>query len=555
MFNRSLVAKRLWIVASLSALTVGPTLGGGCVGIDEDGAEDNPNELTEDAEDTESTEQSLSTVAYRSSSTAGAKSVTSLTITKPAGVVQGDLLLARLSNRNHVDATITPPAGWTVLRSDQSASQLKSWVLYKVATGSEPSGYAFGISISSYVAGSVMAFSGVDTANPIDTHSGQKNGLTSTFASPPITTTAANGVAVWLGTQIWTGSACPNAIAPPSGFAEPFDTCLVSSSTGMIFDGAHKDLGAPGLQPALNGSSPFPNTNTTQVVALRPAGGATCSAGDTFSPTVTTIGQLDAPAIIEVSGLAASRVNPGVLYTHGEEFANFVAMNESNATVVGNYLAGVVPWDWEDIATGPCPAGHCIFMSDTGRYSGHPPPTPTTFAVYRMKEPDLSAGETSGTIAGDRFPFSYPDGAKDAEALMVHPTTGVIYVVTKNGSTGISKVYKFPTPLPAPNTMSTLVHVADLQLPLGPDANFRSVTAGAIHPCSNRFLLRTYRAVYEYRATGATFESAFLASPIALTDPVEGQGESIEYEADGSGYFTMSERAASPYTLKRVARQ
>jgi hypothetical protein len=46
---------------------------------------------------------------------------------------------------------------------------------------------------------------------------------------------------------------------------------------------------------------------------------------------------------------------------------------------------------------------------------------------------------------------------------------------------------------------------------------------------------------------------------VALTDTSEGesegQGESIEYETDGSGYFTMSERAASPYFLRRVARQ
>ncbi|WP_437815169.1 hypothetical protein [Sorangium sp. So ce1078] len=121
---------------------------------------------------------------------------------------------------------------------------------------------------------------------------------------------------------------------------------------------------------------------------------------------------------------------------------------------------------------------------------------------------------------------------------------------------GLSKVYRFPSPLPAPDTMSTLVHVADLQMPLGPDGDFRSVTAGTIHPCDSRFLLRTYRAVYEYRApAGAGFEAAFAASPVALTDTAEGQGESIDYEADGSGYFTMTEREAAPYPLKRVARQ
>ncbi|MEO5726590.1 MAG: cell wall anchor protein [Byssovorax sp.] len=502
-------------------------------------------------------DQALSTVTYRSSSTASAKSVTSLTITRPAGVVAGDVLLARIAHRNNVTATITPPAGWTVIRSDQSASAIKTWVLWKVATGAEPASYAFDFSIAAYVAGSIVAFSGADPVNPIDAASGQKNGDSASLISPAITTTAANGVAVWFGTQVWTGAACPaSPIVPPSGFTEPFDTCLVSSSTGVLFDAAYMSLGAAGLQTAFNGSSPFPNTNTAQVVALRPAGAPSCTSGDTYAGTYTNVGNLTSTDIVEVSGLAASRVNPGVLYAHSENNANFVAIDKTTAAIVGNYVAGVFPWDWEDVATGPCPAGKCIFMGDIGQASGHPPPVPTIFAVYRMKEPNIAAGETSGTISGQRFPFQYPDGAKNAEALMVHPTTGDIYVVTKNGTTGLSKAYKFPNPLPAPDTLSTLIHVADLQMPLGVDGNFRSVTAGTIHPCANRFLLRTYRAVYEYRApAGGAFETAFAASPVALTDTVEGQGESVEYEADGSGYFTMSEKASSPYTLRRVARQ
>lgn len=496
------------------------------------------------------------TIGYRASTTASAKAVTSLTIAKPAGTATGDLLLARIANRNQVGATLTAPAGWTVLRSDQSASQLKTWVAYKVATASEPTSYAFGVSISSYVAGSISAFSGVDRTNPIDAQSGQKNGTSASLIAPPVTTTSTNGLAVWFGTQIWTGATCPNALTQPSGFTEPFDTCQISSSQGLLFDAAYKALSTAGVQPAWTGSSTFPNTNTAQVVALRAAGGATCSAGDTYAPTFATLGSLTSTAIVEVSGLAASRVNPGVLWAHSENNANFVAISKANAAVLGSYVAGVFPWDWEDVATGPCPAGSCIYMGDIGRASGHPPPAPDTFAVYRMKEPNLAAGQTSGTITGDRFPFKYPDSPQNAETLMVHPTTGDIYVVTKNGTTGISNVYKFPKPLPAPNTLSTLIKVASLTIPAGADNTYREVTAGAIHPCSNRFLLRTYRKVYEYRApAGGTFEQAFAAAPVALTDTTEGQGESLEYEADGSGYFTMTERTAAPYPLKRVARQ
>lgn len=535
----------------------------GCVPVDDD---------TRSSEEPPpgSVEQALSSVSFRAVTSASGANLSSLAIGKPAGVVAGDLLIARIAGRNNVDAVVTPPAGWTLLRSDQSASQLKSWVLWKVAGSSEPGSYAFGISIASNAAGTIMAFSGADPQNPIDASSGQKNGNTATFTAPAVTTTVADGVAVWFGSQIWTGSACPaDGITPPTGFTEPSDTCLVSTSTGLLVDAAYKSLGAAGAQPAWIGSSAFPNTNTAQVVTIRPAGAPSCSAASGYASSYTTVGSFNPDSdagtytLLEVSGIAASRVNPGVLYAHSEDNANFVAIDKATAAVLGTYTAAWFPWDWEDIATGPCPAGKCIFMGDIGRASGDPPPQPTTFNVYRMKEPNLAAGETSGTISGDRFPFVYPDTPSDAEALMVHPTTGDIYVVTKNGATGVSKVYKFPQPLPAPNTTSTLILVASLTLPTQPanetqkdPANYRSVTAGAIHPCANRFLLRTYYAVHEYIApAGGTFESAFSAVPIRRTDTVEGQGEAIEYEADGSGYFTVSERAASPYTLKRVAAQ
>lgn len=507
--------------------------------------------------DLEVTEQAVSSIAFRASTTASAPNATALSIAKPTGVIAGDVLLARVANRNQVAATLILPAGWTLLRSDQSASQLKSFVAFKVAGASEPASYAFGISIQSFLAGSIVAFSGASASNPIDAQSGQKNGTSSTLAAPAVTTTVANGIAVWFGTQIFGGATCPaSPIVPPVGFTEPFDTCLPSTSQGVLFDAAFAALGAAGAQPAWVGSSPFPNTNTAQVVTLRPAAAPACSSGNTYAPTFQKIGELNEPQIVEVSGLAASRVNPGILWAHSENNANFVAMTKTTATAVGRYTAGILPFDWEDIATGPCPAGSCIYMGDIGRVSGHPPPLPSTFAVYRMKEPNLAAGETTGTINGDRFPFQYPDTPQNAETLLVHPTTGDIYVVTKDGTLGISKVYKFPRPLPAPGVLSTLIHVADMQIPLGADGNARSVTAGAIHPCANRFLLRTYRNVYEYRSpAGGSFESAFTQPPNALTDTKEGQGEAIEYEPDGSGYFTMSERTAAPYTLLRVARQ
>ncbi|WP_245591879.1 cell wall anchor protein [Cystobacter fuscus] len=465
----------------------------GCGPLDRDAPL--PSEQDGVAAEVSATPRALSTVAYRSGSTATGKSITSLSITKPTGTVAGDVLLAHLVNRNNVAAVATPPAGWTLLRSDQSASQLKSWVFYKVATASEPASYAFAIDLASYMAGSISAFSGADTANPIDAQSGQKNGTTASFDTPAITTTTANGVAVWFGAQIWTGAACPaSPIVPPAGFTEPFDTCLVSSSTGLLFNAAYKDLGVAGAQPAFNGSSPYAQTNTAQVVALRAANASSsCGVGDTFATTYTTQGTVTATAIVEPSGLAASRLTPGVLYVHNEDTTAIVAISTTDASTLGTFnVSNVTPADWEDVATGPCPTGKCIYMGDIGRSSANFPTPPSTFAVYRIPEPNLGAGQTSGSLTAQAFPFQYPDTPKDAETIMVHPTTGDIYIITKSYA-GASKVYKFPQPLPAPGTLSTLVFVSDLQLPTTTDTNYAAATSGNIHPCANRFLLRTYR--------------------------------------------------------------
>ncbi|RKH47810.1 cell wall anchor protein [Corallococcus sicarius] len=545
-FNRN-VSRMLCSVSLLAFAGCGPQ------GADTS----SPSEQDGVSAEVSATQQALSTIAYRSSSSATGKTITSLSIAKPAGTVAGDVLLARIINRNVVAAVATAPAGWTLLRSDQSASQIKAWVFYKVATASEPASYAFNLDLASYMAGTLSAFSGVDPTNPIDAQAGQKNGTTASFITPALTTSTANGVAVWFGSQIWTGAECPvSPIVPPTGFAEPLDTCLVSSSTGLLFDVAHKELGAAGAQGAFNGSSPFPNTNIAQVVALRAVGAsASCSVGDTFATTYTTQGTVVSPAIVEPSGLAMSRLTPGVLYVHNEDTTAIVAISTTDASTLGTFnVSNVTPADWEDVASGPCPTGKCIYMGDIGRSSANFPTPPSTFAVYRIPEPDIGAGQTSGNLTATAFPFQYPDTPKDAETIMVHPTTGDIYIITKSYA-GASKVYKFPQPLPAPGTMSTLVFVANIQLPTTTDTNYGAATSGNIHPCANRFLLRTYRRVYEFRAApGAAFETAFAATPVALTDTVEGQGEAIEYDSTGTAYYTMSE-SPSPFKLKRVVRQ
>src|SRR6478736_1455236 len=91
---------------------------------------------------TSAAEQFAPGIRYQSTSTASTQDSSSLTVSRPGGVSTGDVLVARIANRDAVAATLTAP-GWIAAGSTHSAAMLKSWVFYRVVTASEPSSYTF----------------------------------------------------------------------------------------------------------------------------------------------------------------------------------------------------------------------------------------------------------------------------------------------------------------------------------------------------------------------------------------------------------------------------
>jgi len=164
-------------------------------------------------------------VSFRAAASAGAPSDTlTLTISKPAGAVLCDVMIASIAVRPDT-ATITPPAGWTLVRRVDNASATANSlaVYYKVAGASEPASYSWSFSTSTGSAGGILAFSGVDTTNPINVENGQTtdNGLS--HATPSVTTTAANAMLVsshtFASAATWT---------PPAGMSEAVDQASIA---------------------------------------------------------------------------------------------------------------------------------------------------------------------------------------------------------------------------------------------------------------------------------------------------------------------------------------
>jgi hypothetical protein len=247
-----------------------------------------------------------------------------------------------------------------------------------------------------------------------------------------------------------------------------------------------------------------------------------------------------APAVLpELSGLAASRRNPGVYWAHNDSGNALVLFGilETGEVVARYPLEGVAAQDVEDIAVGGCgpdaPAGAtCVVLADVGDNSVDR----ASVQLVRIPEP---AAPGEGRLQVTALPFTYPDGPHNAEALVVD-RRGNAYVITKT-LTSLGDVYRIEGL--STGRIGRAVKVAQLRAPSDKD---RLTTAADLHPDGERMLLRTYGHVWELRAPGASrVEDLLSATPVEVPSAAELQGEAVAYSPEGKGYHTGSVGAGS----------
>ena len=250
------------------------------------------------------------------------------------------------------------------------------------------------------------------------------------------------------------------------------------------------------------------------------------------------------PELDEASGLAASRRHAGVLWLHNDSGGEpEVFAVDSTGAVLGRVrVTGAENVDWEDIALGPCPAGECLYIADTGDNGERR----EAVTVYRIPEPDPA---DTATPPAERFRLRFPDGPRDAEALFVTPDTpdARVYVVSK-GRTSPVTVYRAPTPLPA-DTTALLEPVAQLTdaAPFG----LLQVTAAGATPDGRRVVIRTYVNLQLYRLDDDGLVP--IGAPFDLRPLEEPQGEAVDIRADGTVLLASEERGGKAGPISRLA--
>lgn len=222
----------------------------------------------------------------------------------------------------------------------------------------------------------------------------------------------------------------------------------------------------------------------------------------------------------EGSGIAASRRIAGRFWSHNDSGEPELIALDTNGKVTGRLrLEGAAVEDWEALSVGPCPAGSCLYVGDIGDNDAER----RRVTVYRIVEPPAAADRASVEV----FHASYPDGAHDAETLLVDPG-GRLHIVTK-GDTGPVAVYRFPAEL-RPGSEVRLERMGQPRTGGGDDR----ITDGAVSPDGQWTVLRTRQALLFHRTSDLLSGSWRAGDRVSLEAIGEPQGEGVTFAADGS---------------------
>lgn len=280
-----------------------------------------------------------------------------------------------------------------------------------------------------------------------------------------------------------------------------------------------------------------PEPVITAVSGTEAAGAADASPDEIACALPEALGALPRE-LPEASGITATG-RRGQAWTHNdsERPPSLYRLDAQGRIAQRVVVTGARLEDWEDIASARCARGTCLYLADIGD-NLHTRPFGR---IVRVQEP---APRDSSVSADGSFPFRYPDGPADAEALFVLPGERV-FVITK-GRNRAAMLYRYPGRLRADTVVLEPVRALTDGLAQFPDM----VTGAAATHDGHHVAVRRYGYVELFHVRDG---SLVPAARIDLGALGERQGEGVALHADGE-LLLVSERGpgGTAGTLGRV---
>lgn len=232
----------------------------------------------------------------------------------------------------------------------------------------------------------------------------------------------------------------------------------------------------------------------------------------------------------EASGLCDSKSMSGNVWVQEDgDNPNLLHQFSHSGEYKGNIQMPFPNRDWEDISigTGPEAGKNYIYLADIGDNAAA---YNNQYYIYRFVEPQSLSEKVTNF---DRIAFQYPDGSRDAECILLDPTTKDIYIVTKREFN--VRLYQLPYPQSV-TEVQTAKFIQNIPL--------QAITSGGISSNGKEIVLRNYEAIYYwYRKEDESIITALARTRDKLLPYVkESQGEGFCFDKDNKGYFTNSER-------------
>lgn len=206
--------------------------------------------------------------------------------------------------------------------------------------------------------------------------------------------------------------------------------------------------------------------------------------------------------IIEVSGIACSRVTPGYIWMQSDETTRYIiATDEVGAERACKVnFDKSIRWDWEDMSGGVYEGKDYLFIGAFGDNDE----TDGEYSIVYLEEPAIDPENTPEiTVTPQRIKYVYPDGKKhNNEALMYDNREQIIYIITKVYY-NVCQVFSIPFRLDYGDEVQTLTYECDLGVrsDLGesstgkPYKGFHLVTGADISPDGKYILIKNHNNI------------------------------------------------------------
>ena len=225
--------------------------------------------------------------------------------------------------------------------------------------------------------------------------------------------------------------------------------------------------------------------------------------------------------IDELSGLAVSVAHDGVAYAINDSGSDpeVYAVDLVTCEVVGTTVVRGVAWrDPEALALD---GEGTLWIADTGDNTG----IRDDAALYALPEPGRRDGRVTPTV----HPIAFETGLEDVETLLIDPTSGATWVVTKGFLGG--ELLALPDELPE-GAVSTATSTG-VSMPI-------LATDGAVTPDGRYAVVRTYLAMHLFDLSDEVTKVS------STTLPAQEQGETIAVDPSGSSVLAGSEGVGQP---------